>query len=330
MRRTLVLVVWAAWCCTVGAAGMLALVRWGDPSRRRLIELVALAPLGLPLAAMGVVAAVVLLVASRRLRLPGLALTAALVLGGVHAWQIIPLYVGSDSGAQRGPLVVMSLNVEFGDASAVARATRDHDVDVLVLLEVTRQRLDQLRATGITRWLPYTAGVEDEQVMGTIVLSRVPITTSALLYAGADSLLVGLDTPALGRLQIVGVHTRPPYDPEGWLGDLSRIKTELTRLRADDEAVILAGDFNATLGHAPMRRILDLGFRDAADQTGGGWSPTWPSGGHERCLGLTVPAFAAIDHILTAPGLVVTGAETVTVDGADHRAILASVSRTGS
>ena len=79
-----------------------------------------------------------------------------------------------------------------------------------------------------------------------------------------------------------------------------------------------------------MRRILGLGFTDAADQVGGGWSPTWPTGGHERRLGVAVPSFAPIDHVLTAPGLVVTSEKTFEVAGADHRAVLARVSGAGS
>ncbi len=93
--------------------------------------------------------------------------------------------------------------------------------------------------------------------------------------------------------------------------------------------MVLAGDFNATLAHAPVRRILDLGFADAAVQVNAGWSPTWPSGGYERRLGVTVPAFAAIDHVMTSPRLVVTQAETVAVPGADHEAVVATISGAG-
>jgi endonuclease/exonuclease/phosphatase (EEP) superfamily protein YafD len=75
-----------------------------------------------------------------------------------------------------------------------------------------------------------------------------------------------------------------------------------------------------------MRHIVDLGFSDAADQVGSGWSPTWPAGGHVSRLGVTVPAFAPIDHVLTSPALAVTAARTLEVAGADHRAVLASVS----
>lgn len=305
---------------------MLTLVRLGDPSSRRLIELVTLAPLGLPLAAVGAATALVLLVVSRRRRPAGLALVVALVLVGMHAWWLAPLYVGSASAADRTPLVVMSLNFEVGDVRDLADATREHDVDVLVLLEVSAPRLDDLRATGIASRLPHTAGADDAQDMGTIVLSRFPVIVEAPLYEEAESRMVELDVEGVGPVRVVAVHTRPPYQPELWRADHDRTYAALSRARAGGEVVVLAGDFNATLAHAPMRRIVDLGFTDAADQVEGGWSPTWPSGGHERRLGVVVPPFAPIDHVLTGPGLVVTDAETIEVAGADHRAVLATVS----
>ena len=40
---------------------------------------------------------------------------------------------------------------------------------------------------------------------------------------------------------------------------------------------LLVGDFNATLDHAALRRLLDTGYRDAASVVGQGMTPTcWP------------------------------------------------------
>ena len=46
-------------------------------------------------------------------------------------------------------------------------------------------------------------------------------------------------------------------------------------------------------------------------------------------LGVPVPAFAAIDHVMTSPRLVVTAYDTVEVAGADHRGVLARISGSG-
>ncbi len=162
------------------------------------------------------------------------------------------------------------------------------------------------------------------------MLSRFPVTGTRTLYDGSESRLVELEAPGLGLVTIAAVHTRPPYDPDAWRRDHEQVRTALAAVRADaDRAVVVAGDLNATLAHAPMRRLVDLGLSDSAVQVNAGWSPTWPSGSHQRRLGLTVPAFAAIDHVLTSPLLVATSSRTVDLRGADHRAVLATISVAG-
>ena len=46
-----------------------------------------------------------------------------------------------------------------------------------------------------------------------------------------------------------------------------------------NRATILAGDFNATLDHVELRRLLGTGYRDAAASLGRGLTPTWPYAG---------------------------------------------------
>lgn len=228
-------------------------------------------------------------------------------------------------------MVVLAQNFEYGDSAALVDLVRTKDVDVLVLTDVRTDRLDLLLATEVGDLLPYAAGVENHVVHGgAVVLSRFPVTGTAVLYDFSDSRMVEVRAPGLGAVTVVAVHTRPPYSPDGWRADHDQVYAALTRIRADQgTAVVLAGDFNATLAHAPVRRILDLGFVDAAVQVNAGWSPTWPAGGHARRFGVTVPAFAAIDHVMTSPRLVVTQAETVSVPGADHEAVVATISGAG-
>lgn len=301
-------------------------MRLGDPASRRLVELVTLTPAGVPLAATGTTIALVLLVAARRRVLPGLALGVAVALLGVHVGWLVPLYVPY-AAAQPGDgdaMVVMSLNIEFADVEALAEAVAVNDVDVLVLLEVTRDRLGELRSTGLTELLPHAAGVGADSNDRTIVLSRFPVVASAPVPGGAGHSLVVELASGAGRVRLVAAHPRPPYLTGAWRSDHAQLLSVLSAF-ATGEPTIVAGDFNATLAHAPMRRILGLGYTDAADQVGGGWSPTWPVGGHQQRFGIDVPAFAPIDHVLTSPGLVVTSARTLDVDGADHRAVLARV-----
>jgi endonuclease/exonuclease/phosphatase (EEP) superfamily protein YafD len=303
---------------------LLAAVRVADPEARRLIELASLSPLGLPLAGTALLGAL-LLHRPRGARV--VAVVAATTLLAVHAWWLAPLYSGDRPAGGSASLVVLAQNFEYGDPEALVELVREEDVDVLVLTDASSARIDPLLAAGIEEWLPHSAGIGEG---GAVVLSRIPVTGTELLYDESESRLVELEAPGLGALTIAAVHTRPPYDPVAWRRDHEQVRTSLAAVRADaDRAVVVAGDLNATLAHAPVRRLVDLGLSDSAVQANAGWSPTWPSGSHQRRFGLTVPAFAAIDHVLTSPRLVATSSRTVELPGADHRAVLVTISVAG-
>lgn len=324
---------WASAVASVVVVGLLlgsfllAAVRVGDPGARRLIELASLSPLGLPLAGTALLVALVLRALGGPRLAAVVALVAAVCLVTVHAWWLAPSYAGSRPAGGPASLVVLAQNFEYGEPAALVELVRDEDVDVLVLTDADSARIDPLLEAGIEELLPHSAGIGDG---GAVVLSRIPVTGTELLHTGSASRLVELQAPGLGAVTIAAVHTRPPYDPDAWHHDHEQVRTALAGVRADaDRAVVVAGDLNATLAHAPVRRLVDLGFSDSAVQANAGWSPTWPSGSHQRRLGLTVPAFAAIDHVLTSPRLVATSSRTVELRGADHRAVLATVSVAG-
>jgi len=81
---------------------------------------------------------------------------------------------------------------------------------------------------------------------------------------------------------------------------------------------ILAGDFNATIDHSPMRALLDVGCSDAAATTGQGLKATWGT------LGLLL---TPIDHVLTSGAWRPTGAGVLPIDGSDHLAVWARLVR---
>ena len=54
---------------------------------------------------------------------------------------------------------------------------------------------------------------------------------------------------------------------------------------------ILAGDFNATLDHRELRRLVGTGYEDAAAEAGAGLRGTWPD------RGPFLPVFT-IHHVL--------------------------------
>ena len=78
---------------------------------------------------------------------------------------------------------------------------------------------------------------------------------------------------------------------------------------------VLLGDFNATLDHREMQRLLARGYADAADAIGDGLQPTWPTTGGRPPL--------TIDHVLFAPPILVLRVSLHTIPGSDHRALIA-------
>jgi endonuclease/exonuclease/phosphatase (EEP) superfamily protein YafD len=83
--------------------------------------------------------------------------------------------------------------------------------------------------------------------------------------------------------------------------------------------VVLAGDFNATLDHAQLRRFLRLGYVDAASQVGRGLVPTWGPEPNGR------PAMLAVDHVLVDRRCAVLTTSAHRVPGSDHRALYAEL-----
>ena len=81
--------------------------------------------------------------------------------------------------------------------------------------------------------------------------------------------------------------------------------------------MILVGDYNATPDHAQFRRLLRLGYVDAASQVGHGLVPTW---GPEPRSGL---ALFTVDHVLVDPRCAVLATSVHVVPGSDHRALYA-------
>jgi endonuclease/exonuclease/phosphatase (EEP) superfamily protein YafD len=79
--------------------------------------------------------------------------------------------------------------------------------------------------------------------------------------------------------------------------------------------VVVAGDFNATVDHAQFRDLLDHGYADAAESSGAGYLPTYPT---DRWYGPLI----GIDHVLFR-GMQADSADTYDLPGSDHRAVLA-------
>jgi endonuclease/exonuclease/phosphatase family metal-dependent hydrolase len=117
---------------------------------------------------------------------------------------------------------------------------------------------------------------------------------------------------------IESAHPRAPATLQRldvWRADLDAQPPATT----DGPLRILLGDFNATLDHAAMRRVLSNGYTDAADALGKGLIATW--GPYD---GSPIPP-VTIDHVLVDQRIKVDDLAVHDQRFSDHRAIVATV-----
>ena len=322
----------------LAAAGTLVYLGATAPTWPRAIELVALVPAAFPLAAMALLTST--LAASlvpRRRRWVAWCLVVVAILTTVRAFVgVAPLFVGKESAAEgSGSLVVMAQNLEYGDPQAIAERALRARVDLLVVTDASASNMSRLCATELQQELRYTVGVGQAGPDGSVVFSRYPLTDVSRISDGGGSRVVTAHTPQLGDVDLVALHPSPPYQKGAWIADYERIIAYLLERYGESASlatrpVVVAGDLNATLDHAPIRRIGALGFTDAVDQLNLGFQPTWPAAGSMRLFGIPVPPFAQIDHILASPALVATGLTRFHSDGTDHLGLYVELKRAKS
>jgi endonuclease/exonuclease/phosphatase family metal-dependent hydrolase len=322
-RRTLLfLVVLAA---LILPALALTLLRLLQPGGDVGVRMVSFAPLALPAYLAALVLVLVRVVATRDRRWVAGAL-ALLVGAGLHAWWLSPQYAGEVPAAADGApsVTVMTLNIQSGEADpprVVETAARER-AEVLVLEEITPEALAQLERYGISQAFPYRAGEAADVRDGTMVFSVHRLARTERIPTRLGAWAADVVTPA-GPLRLYAVHVESPtIGSAAWGRDLATLR----RLAdADPELDLMVGDFNATADHEPFRRLLDSGWRSAAEATNEGWDPTWPDNGERSVLFVPLPRLVQIDHVLVAPSMAAVDTRTGSVQGTDHRMVVAEV-----
>ncbi|MFC6567067.1 endonuclease/exonuclease/phosphatase family protein [Actinoplanes utahensis] len=202
------------------------------------------------------------------------------------------------------------------DPARIVRLVRDGDVAVLAVQEFTPQGEAALAVAGIGDLLPYRHLSPEPEAGGSGLYSRHPmLAVSSRRNAGGFQQASATIQPAgAPAVQVVSVHPLAPAGPDmlaGWAADLR----DQPPAGGDGPLRILLGDFNATLDHAELRRLIGTGYRDAADA---GLVPSRPA--RDGFSGLVT-----IDHVLADERIGVRAAEVHTVTDSDHRAVLATL-----
>jgi endonuclease/exonuclease/phosphatase (EEP) superfamily protein YafD len=272
-----------------------------------MVALLALTPLVVVGAALVAVAAALL----QQRAAAVVAALAALALGGLVA----PRALGGPAEADGPRLRILTLNLHMQPraADAVVALVRRTQPDVLSLQELTPQLAGELERQGLDELLTHSVVEARPGPFGLALFGRMPLEP---LGPPRGQAVVAARARIAGAppLELYAVHTRAPVSA----GNVGAWKADLRALpsAAPTGAVrILAGDFNATLDHAELRRVIDGGYEDAADELGDGLRGTWPA--NRR-----FPPPVTIDHVLADARCGARSLETIDIPGSDHRAVL--------
>jgi endonuclease/exonuclease/phosphatase (EEP) superfamily protein YafD len=281
-----------------------------------LLGVIALTPIVALFSPVAVVVALVL-----RTRLTA---AVAAVAAGVLAASVLPRGAeGPQVASADTPgtaLVVMTTNLWRGeaDAGAILRLAREHRVDVLSVQELTTEAVARLDAAGVRDLFPARVLEPRTGGAGGGLLARHalrPVSTAAV--EGHEQPEVTLTLPGGRDVRIQSVHPISPVSGDRvaeWRRQLGSLGEPHAR---DGTPRVLAGDFNATLDHRELRRLLARGFYDAADAAGQGLHTTWPAAG-------PVVGLLTLDHVLLPPEIKVRSV-TLHDIGSDHRAVIAEL-----
>ena len=237
-------------------------------------------------------------------------------------------YLGRpDNTGQHIEVRILSSNLRLGRADPISliRLARTH-ADVITVSELTAEAIEGFRAAGIDTDFPESRLVAAPGAGGIGIWSRYPLT--ALPDHKSDDVVA-----TAARLHVPGVSEDPVvvsmhvYSPvasgantvKRWAHGLLEARQRLYGIAdsVGSAAVIVGGDFNSTPDVRQFRDLLTNGYRDAVEQTGSGFSPTFPAD-------MPFPPLITIDHVLTRNASA-RSVRTFTVDGSDHRAILVGV-----
>ena len=261
----------------------------------------------------------VLALALRRWTAAGVAgLVAAALLAAV-----VPRAVPATGPVPGGPwLRVLTANLlaGAGDPAALVELVRRERVDVLALQEYPPSAEAALAGLGLRDLLPHRVTNPVPGTAGSALYARHPLRDAGVRHnSGGFTQAYGtLDVPGARPVLVESVHPAAPYALhmlDEWRVDLAAQPPATP----DGPLRVLAGDFNSTLDHVALRRLLATGYTDAAAEVGAGLIGTW--GPYD---GDWIPP-VTLDHVLADRRMGVLSATVHRLPGSDHRPVLAQL-----
>ncbi|ANW63420.1 endonuclease [Mycobacterium sp. djl-10] len=282
---------------------------------------------GAPFATLTIAAFVsVVTILGRRILLSVLALAVLSASVWTQAsWYFSPRPV--DIAGEWVELRVLSSNLRLGRADATTFVTlAERHADVVMVSELTSAALERFTRAGLADTFPHSVLAPSAGAGGIGLWSRYPVSSISdtqprdYTVAAARVQVPGAQIEPL----IASVHVESPVAGKRdtvaeWRIGISAMKAALSAFAVNvgGGAVVVAGDFNSTPDMRQFRDLSSGGYRDAVEQTGSGFAPTFPSRTWH-------PPLLTIDHILTR-NAAASSIETVYIPGSDHRALLGTI-----
>jgi endonuclease/exonuclease/phosphatase family metal-dependent hydrolase len=210
-------------------------------------------------------------------------------------------------------LSVMTANLRFGqaDPQALMELVRRYEVEVLSLQELTLEGVRRLDAAGIREHFPYRFLDPRPGARGSGIMSRFPLRDARPSPPPGPAMPEAtVLVPGAQPLYVKAVHPVAPN--RGGMWRWYRDMDGLPRATRDGPLRMLIGDFNATLDHERMRRVVRSGYADAAEVMGAGLDGSY--------------WVIQIDRVLVDRRARVTAAAFHDLPGSDHEAMTATVS----
>ncbi len=262
----------------------------------------------------------VLCVLAGRLRFRPLAVVAGLATLSLTWSTLWPIRPHARPVVRRGDATIsVTFNNIYNNnqqGAAALQALLAPDSDVVAIAEMTNRLYLEAVTAGFNDRYPYQFGFESGTGDGMRLWSKFPISGQNIERIGHPALEVTLDVRGQ-PLKLWAVHplNLGIGDPDSpWDATVSRVADQ-TALSQGPTLVI--GDFNATLGHPPLRRMLDNGYREVHGWLGHGLSPSWP-------MDRRFPPLFRIDHAFVRGGVAPTSVRELPVPGSDHRGFIST------
>ncbi len=298
---------WLSWPTALILTLVLVLRLTSSLGTPNLVAIAAVSPLALPFAALPLTVAI-----AGRSKMLG-AISATCLIAGC-------LLIAQDFARPRaavtptGPVVrIATANIQAGNPDPGQAFTQSaaSGASIVLLQEIEPASLARIEATVAAKDFPHRVLDAREGFYGSAIFSRLPIEGDVIWVNGwpMTEAVFALEGESI---RIINVHTVAPTTNASvtlW----RRQFAELADIaRSASGPLIIAGDFNATNQHRPLRSLAESGLDDAFIETGTGVGATWP-------VGSIVPRpLFRLDRVLITDDIRALGHHHGAPNGSDH------------